>query len=342
MATAKKTPSGMWKVRVYSHTTPDQKKHYRAFTAPTKQEAEQMAARFSGDADRAAKVDLTVEEALLGYIRARDGVLSVSTIRGYYKIARNHFDGIKTIRIRRLTSEQVQTHISQLSREKSAKTVKNAYGLLTAAINFYLPDKTLHVKLPAKEVKRLQSVTDDDVRLLLDHARGWLKLCIGLSAFGSLRRGEVCALTYGDVTDGVIYVHADMVEDNDGKWILKAIPKTTDSVRYVYTVPQEILALIGDGAPEERIIKRTPNEVTKYFIQLRDSLGLTCRYQDLRGYYASTAPVLGVPDIYTSDFGGWRRGSGVLKEHYQKNMQSESDRYADMMRRHFDDLVKKV
>ncbi len=79
-----------------------------------------------------------------------------------------------------------------------------------------------------------------------------------------------------------------------------------------------------------------------HYSSLRDSLGLTCRYQDLRGYCASTAPVLGVPDIYTSDFGGWRRGSGVLKEHYQKNMRSESDRYAYLMRRHFDNLIKKV
>ena len=60
MATAKKTPSGMWKCRVYSHTTPDGKKHYRAFMGGTKQEAEQKAARFSGTADRFARCDLTV------------------------------------------------------------------------------------------------------------------------------------------------------------------------------------------------------------------------------------------------------------------------------------------
>ena len=68
MATAKLTPSGMYKVRVYSHTTPDGKKHYRAFTAPLKAEAEQMAAKFSGSADRAARCDLTVSEAIDRYI----------------------------------------------------------------------------------------------------------------------------------------------------------------------------------------------------------------------------------------------------------------------------------
>lgn len=88
MATARRTPSGMWKCRVYSHTTPDGKKHYRAFTAPLKAEAEQMASQFSGSADRAARVDLTVAEAISGYIRAKDGVLSPSTVRGYQRMLR--------------------------------------------------------------------------------------------------------------------------------------------------------------------------------------------------------------------------------------------------------------
>ena len=36
MAKAKKLPSGNWRVRVYSHTTPDGQKKYESFTASTK------------------------------------------------------------------------------------------------------------------------------------------------------------------------------------------------------------------------------------------------------------------------------------------------------------------
>ena len=68
MATAKKLPSGSWRVQVYSHSK-DGKKIRESFTAPTKAEAEMKAAKFSVNRKRRAKHDLTVGEALDGYIR---------------------------------------------------------------------------------------------------------------------------------------------------------------------------------------------------------------------------------------------------------------------------------
>ena len=49
MAKAKKLPSGNWRIRVYSHTDDTGKKHYESFTAPTKQQAEMMGAKFAHD-----------------------------------------------------------------------------------------------------------------------------------------------------------------------------------------------------------------------------------------------------------------------------------------------------
>ena len=37
--------------------------------------------------------------------------------------------------------------------------------------------------------------------------------------------------------------------------------------------------------------------------------------------------------------GGWRRGSSVLKEHYQKSMDPVAAQYSDQMRSHFDDTA---
>ena len=339
MATARKTSSGMWKVRVYSHTTPDGKKHYRAFTAPTKQEAEQAAARFSGTADRAARVDLTVLEAIHGYITAKTGVLSPATIRGYRQMEKNYYTEIGSRRLRKLTSADVQLFVSNLAQRVSPKTTMNIYGLLTSAAALYAPEIVWRVKLPQKDKKRAQSATGAEIMALYNAADGQLKIAIGLSAFGSLRRGEICALTYGDITDGVIYVHSDMVRNESGKWIKKPIPKTLDSVRYVSTVPAIILDLIPNGPADENIITTNPNEITKAFCRLRDALGIKCRFQDLRGFFASTAPVLGIGDIYLADFGGWKRGSSVIREHYMKSMESVSKEYAKKMRDYFDALL---
>lgn len=83
MAKAKKLPSGSWRVQVFSYKDATGKNHYESFTAPTKAEAEMIAAEFKASKDRKSKHDLTVEEAVNGYIQAKDGVLSPTTIREY-------------------------------------------------------------------------------------------------------------------------------------------------------------------------------------------------------------------------------------------------------------------
>lgn len=340
MATARRTPSGMWKCRVYSHTTPDGKKHYRAFTAPTKQEAEQEAARFSGSADRAARVDLTVAEAISGYIRAKDGVLSPSTIRGYKRMERNNFNSISREKIRRLTTERVQLWISELAKTQSPKSIKNIYGLFLPAVNFYLPDKTFRVKLPTVGKRPDIAPTDDQVIALYDAAPRWLKICIGLAAFCGLRRGEVSALKYGDIKDGLIHVHADMVQDASGKYVYKDMPKTADSIRAV-PAPAELMELIGDGPADDFIIDRYTGSITVMFDALRDDLSMTgIRFHDLRAYYASTGAVL-IPDTYLARFGGWSKSSGVMKTVYQRELTDRTQVYADMMTGYFSALISK-
>ena len=94
MAKAKKLPSGQWNVTVYSHTEGG-KRHYASFTAQSKTEAEMKAAEFALHKKRKARCDLTVKEAIEGYIQAKDGVLSPATIRGYDKMLRNNYTSIE-------------------------------------------------------------------------------------------------------------------------------------------------------------------------------------------------------------------------------------------------------
>ena len=340
MPTAKKQPSGMYRCRVYSHTDAQGKQHYRSFTAPTKTEAEALANKFSGKADRTARVDLTVNEVLNGYISAKNGVLSPSTVRGYRQMEK-HFEKIGHKKIKRLTSSEVQAFISDLAKDHSPKTVMNIYGFLTASVALYDPDISWRVKLPPKQKKRTQAATDDQITKLFKAASPTLQKCIALGAFTSMRRGEICALKYGDVQGDRIHVHADMVHDEFGKWICKPYPKTAESDRFV-PVPADVLAILGDGDPDEFIIKWIPDTVTKRFIDLRDSLGLhDIRFHDLRKYYASIAAVL-IPDIYAESFGGWRHGSRVMKEVYQQKIDPLEEKYADTMRDHFNSLIHKT
>jgi integrase len=345
MATAKKTPSGMWKVRAYSHTTPDGKKHYRAFTAPTKQEAEQKAARFSGTADRFSRCDLNVLEAVHGYIDAKAGVLSPSTIYAYRVMERNCFDAIGREKINRLSSAKVQRWISDLAAEKSAKYVRNIYTLLTSSVALYEPDIVFRVTLPAKQKKRSYAPSDDQIAALFNAAPDWLKICIALAAFGSLRRGEIRALKYGDIDGRVVHVHADMVRGSSPEepWVYKEMPKTMDSCRDVL-LPQEVIDLIGSGDPDAYIIPDgTPNRITDTFMHLRNSLGLPeIHFHSLRAYYCSVSAALGIPQSYTERAGGWHTGSPIMREVYQQPIESYESAYAAKITGHFAGILKSM
>ena len=332
MAKAKKLPSGSWRCRVYSYTDEDGKKHWESFSAPTKAEAEMMAAEYAANKKRRVRHDLTVAEAIEGYITSREAVSSPSTIRGYRQMQRTRYGTIGRLKIHSLTSEDMQLFVSELVQAGlSPKTVRNVYGLLTASVALYDERATFRVKLPAKQKKRPVSPSDDAVAALYEAASDKMKICIALGC-RSVRRGEISALKYEDIHNGVAHIHADMVKNSKGKWIYKEIPKTEGSDRYI-KVPD-----FGKG--KGFIIKWTPDSITKRFIYLRNKLGLTIRFHDLRHYFASTAAVLQIPDIYTADMGGWQRDGSTMKAVYQNNIKSMSDYYAKKIDDHITDVLK--
>lgn len=313
-----------YRVQVFSHYEGDKRK-YASFTAPTKALAEMKAAEFMASKKRHIRHDLTVGDAVEGYISAKEAVLSPSTVRSYKQMVKYYAPLLKR-KISTLTSEDIQKFISSLT--VSPKTVRNIYSLLTSSIALYDPDITFRVTLPAKQIKRPVSPSDDDIRLLYDNASDKLKLCIYLGVKG-LRRGEICALKYEDINNGVAHIHADMVKGTGGEWIYKEIPKTSESDRYISVD-------IGDG--EDFVVDWTPDSITKRFIELRDRVGLSVRFHDLRHYFASSAALI-MPDIYAADLGGWRRGSKILKGTYQNNIKPMSEYYEKKYDEHIDSII---
>ena len=340
MPKAKRLPSGNYRTQVFAGKDENGKRRYESFTAPTARESELLAAQFKADQNRKRQADLTVGEAIDGYINAKEAVLSPSTIKAYRSQAEHRYDPIRNKSIRKLTSEDLQLFVSSLVGEVSPKTVANIYGLLSAALALYAPDLAFRVTLPKKKKRRQTAPSDDEIAVLYKKATGDLKISIALAAFGSCRRGEICALKYKDVTDKGVSVHSDMVQGYDKQWIVKEMPKNNESIRFV-SLPESVLDLIGTGDPEDFIIKKTPNAIGNAFIKLRDQEGLSIRFHDLRHYFASIAAVLDIPQTYIADFGGWRQDSPVMKEVYQNKIVPIANSYAKILTDHFEQIVGK-
>lgn len=339
MAKAKKLPSGSWRCRVYSHTDRDGKKHYESFTAGTKQEAEMMAAKFSNSADKTRAGDITVGEAVQKYLKANENVLSPSTILNYKKDSKR-FESIAHIRIRKLTSNTIQCFISELTEKGLApKTVKNTYGLLRSSLRFSGLECNFSIHLPKAQKKRKDAPESEEINKLYESASHELKVAIMLASRHSLRRGEISSLQYKDLEGNVLYIHSDMVAGPDG-WVHKEMPKTDSSNRNVYLADEEV-ELIGFGDPDAYIVPLTPGAIDMKFHRLKKKLGLEhIRFHDLRVYFASISAVMGIPEVYTAHHGGWREGSVVLKQHYQKTIASIDEGYAKKMNEYFKSMTQ--
>lgn len=324
MPTAKQLPSGTWRVLVYVGQTPDHKNKYESFTAPSRKEAEFLAAQWSLRRNTRPE-DLTVSEALARYIDGNEPVLSPSTVKKYRSMARTHFSQLNNITLRHLTSAKAQSWISALSRSISPKTVSCVYGLLTATLSQLAPDLILHVKLPRRVPKELDIPTPEDVALLIAEAPDDFKAVLVIASSMGLRRGEISALTWSDVRDGALYISRSYVQGTDKIWILRP-PKTNAGVRSIPIPPAALPCLTPppDADPAGRIIPLTPDAITRRFERLTARLGMSYHFHALRHYYDSILLTLGVPDKYIMARMGHATPS-MTKQVYQHVMQHKDD-----------------
>lgn len=339
MAKAKKLPSGNWRTQVYDYTDEKGKRHYKSFTANTKKESEYLAAQYTTGRSFAETEyeNITVSEAIRQYIDIKTNTLSPTTISGYECHLRNHYAEILSKDIKSLNSAILQRWVGDLSKRVSPKTVANAYGLLMSTLNIFDIDKKFKVTLPQRVIKNGYIPTDTDVQKLIhffsDHNSNML-IATCLSAFGTLRRSEICALTINDVCGKIITVNKAMVKNKYGEWLIKDTPKNLSSNRAV-----EFPSFVVDLLPlSGRLVTITPDTITEYFKTSLRKLDLPdFRFHDLRHYSASIMHAIGVPDVYIMKRGGWSDDT-TLKKIYRNSLTDFEKKYTNETINHFDKM----
>lgn len=342
MATAKKQPSGNWKIRCLAYTDENKKKHYVSFTEPTKALAEQKAAQFNQKKKRVRRHDLSISEAVVQYIDGLPDDTSPSTLRGYRAIQKRiDADAIASVRINSLCDEDLQGFVRIMQRRGlSAKTIRSTYSLLMSSVSQY-SDVRFRVKLPKIHRPPKDAPSDAHIVQLINEASPRLRRAIYLAAFGSLRRGEAAALKFADVdpAKNTVTIHSDIVMDPAGQWVYKDHPKTDKSFRTV-ELPAEIIQELGTGDPDDYVVGLTPGSISDRFYELKKRLGLSIRYHDLRGYCASIMAALGISDIYAQRRGGWS-STGVLKDVYQNVIREQDRQFSAQLNNYFSEMLKK-
>lgn len=336
MAKSKKLPSGRWNCSVYSHTDEFGKRHYASFTADTKAEASRLGAEFMANKQHQNKPqNFTVEQAYDKYILSKSNILASDTLKEY-KAYKKYYQSIKDIKIGSLNAMHFQNLANELSKDKSPKTVKNIISPLKSAVSKYT-DRNFSITLKPNNVIERYIPTDNDVKNLIQKANPRLKLAIILGSQG-LRRGEIASLKYGDILRDLdaIYIHSDMILGENG-WEYKDRPKTQKSNRRII-LPKDVINMMGTGSDDEYILGILPSTITTDFINLRNKLGLKCRFHDLRHYSASILHALGLPDAFIMEHNGYS-SDVVMKSVYRHVLSDKAITYTSIANKYFTDNI---
>ena len=340
MPTLEQLPSGRWRSKIFVGRDERGKQIFRSVTADTKKQAKYKASEIEFEMQRHENqpLNITVGEAIDRYIESNTNILAPDTIREYKSIRKNRLQTLMNVPLDRLTQEKVTRAVNVDAARLSPKTIKNAHGLLSAALNVYHPNFILKTSLPKKRKCERYIPTDADITVLLQATKGTeMYLPILLSATLSLRRSEVCGLMWSDIDlkENKITVRRAVVINDKSEWVSKD-PKTYDSYRKL-ALPTILSAELSKQENKTgTVTKLNPGQITNRFKRLLAKLEIpSFRFHDLRHYNASVMLALKLPDKYAMARGGWK-DVNTLKKIYQHIFEEQQNSYDPILGGYFD------
>lgn len=301
-------PSGSYRARVHLGGG-----KYKSITGKDKKEVQLKAAQLEAEIESQSSegdnpyINMTIAEAISGYINSRTNVTSPKTIREYIQMSNSNYSSVANIKLFDVKEQQIQTLVNTFSASHSPKTTRNMYSLLHSAIQMYRPDCILHIKLPQKEKASINIPTENEITALLNYARDTdFELPLMLGAIGGMRMSEIIGLkwTAVDIESRMITVETAMVLDSDNKPVLKK-PKSNAGFRKIKMLPQVADAFSRHKNDGEFVVPLSANTIKKRYEKALTATG--CQhytFHELRHYAASVMIMLGIPVKYIADYLG--------------------------------------
>lgn len=288
-------PSGMWRIQL--------RKEGESITEATEALciAKAKAIR-AGFIEQSKRHDtLTVGQAIDNYIADNTNILSPSTIRGYQIIRDNHFKDVMDCDA--FSDVDYQKAVNDAAAKYSPKTIKNDWGLVTAALR-YAKIEPPDINLPQKVVKELPWLSYTQIQQFLDIVKGEPCELPALLALHSLRRSELLDLERADIAEDCITVHGSRVPNNKNRLVHKETNKTSASTRTVpIVIPRLKEILPNEDGYLIRCYCNTPTIQINRLCRANNlpEVGL----HGLRRSFASLAHHLGWDVRTTMRYGGW-------------------------------------
>ena len=303
-------------------------------TAPTAKECTQAAqlikAEYLSGKRKISHDNITLTEAIEKYIDSKRNVLSPATVRGYEYVKKNRFQPYMDKPLKKI---DWQPAVNEEAKLCSAKTLKNSWGLVSSsirAIGYPVPDITL----PQIVLKDEPYLEPTQIPAFVKAVHGKPCEIPALLALCSLRRSEICALTWDDIDFAKkrIHVAGAVVPDEHHKFVPKDTNKNQTSRRYVPIIMPELLEALQ--AVEDKtgtVYTGSPNTMYHQIDRVCERVGLPpVGVHGLRRSFASLAYHLHMPERIAMRIGGWSNGETMHKI-YVKLSEADVAEYANDM-----------
>lgn len=261
------------------------------------------------------------------YITGRENVLSPSTINGYREIKRNRFSDLMKMKVSDIDETDIQRAINQDAKSVSAKTIKNAMGLVVSVLSEYKDINVKRLRLPQRKRKEHTYLDETNMMNLFETIQGSpVEIPILLAVWLGMRRSEILGLCWDaiDFKAARISVKRTYVKDEEKGYVLRDEMKTEAS-RRVLDCPGYILQKLETYTPnhrEGRVFTMHPNTIYKTMKRVCDSHGIDfVGVHGLRHTNASVMLSLGIVDKVAMARGGWSTDV-TMKQIYQHVFQS--------------------
>ncbi len=326
MANITKLPSGNYRARVFLGRDVNGKQIYKSFTADKEWKVLKAVEEYlEGGKEEVEKAlyerNMTVGQAIDGYIELKRNVLAPSTIMSYERIRKTRLKSLMNVKVENLESVIFQRAINEDSTHYSFKSIKEAKSLILTALKLYGFRPDITVTLPPKTNNIKSLPTAETIISIVKNSS--VELPCLLAMWLSLRMSEVRGLKFKDVQDGVLYIQRAKVYF-DCQDFEREVTKTQKSTRAL-RLPAYLLDLINSvphSSDNDYIVPDSYKALSDRFKRLMNANGIEMRFHDLRHLNASVMLMLGIPDKYAMERGGWSTPS-VLKSVYQHTFSDE-------------------
>lgn len=344
---AQRLPSGKWRVQVIESKEWDEenqkwKYHRTSLIADTENEVYMLEAEWNLTHTKNKKLaNPVLKDAITAYVKKNEGILSRSTLSAYESARDHSFHDLMNMRIRSITDDVMNEAIQkEYKRRKerggaliSPKTVKNNYGLIASVCREYKIIWDVKLKPWKPPVHELS--TPEIVYRAFKGSE--IELPVLLAMWMTLSMSEIRGLTKsGSVKGNMLYVDQVKVYVN-GEDVTKPVAKNTTRNRGII-IPPYIMNLINQVEGDYF------TELSVFQIEHRFRMGIReaglpkMTFHDLRHVAASTMEMLGVPDKYKQERGGWKTDS-IMRSTYVQTFNPVRREYDKLIDSFFERIV---